>query len=181
MRTEMRRHNICENSNVRKQASPALILKNVAKRNSNAAHHSGQMTFILKSWKEINHCWKWAEHSWEWLNCVCNRGKLKSTLWSSSAGFLSSERLLTISVFKHRSSKSPPNGCKEVFGLRPSGNFLSFQIVGALCQDPRSTAYLESKQPNVFGTGFATAVQAAFIRVCTGTAIIALELGRILF
>lgn len=157
------------------------MLKNVAKRNRSAAHHSVQMTFILKSWEEINHCCKWAEHSWEWLNCVCNQGKLNSTLWSSSAGFLSSERLLTISLLKHHSSKSPPNGCKKVFGLRPSGNFLRFQIVRAICQDPCSTAYLESKQLNTFGTVFTTAAQAAFIWVCMGAAIIVLELGRILF
>lgn len=32
MRPEMGRHNICETSNVRKQASPALILKKCSKK-----------------------------------------------------------------------------------------------------------------------------------------------------
>lgn len=112
----------------------------------------GRLLLYWSPGKEINHCLKWAEHSWEWLNCVCSGGKLSSALWSSSAGFLSSERLRTTSASEHHSSKSPWNGCKKLFGSRPSGNFLSFQIVGAVCQDPRSTAYLESKQLNVFGT-----------------------------
>lgn len=33
----------------------------------------------------------------------------------------------------------------------------------------------------MFGTVFTTAAQAAFVWVCIGTAIIAMELGRILF
>jgi len=97
------------------------------------------------------------------------------------AGFLSSERLLTISLLEHHSSKSPPNGCKKVFGLRPSGNFLRFQIVGAICQDSCSTASLESKQLKIFGSVFTTAAQAALVWVYMGTGITALELGRILF